>query len=113
MANTPKIAELSPTQASPYWRRILLRLYRDKLTLAALSVLTILTLACLIGPPVVQYVLKVDPDRTHVTDRYLPPEPAHLLGTDDLGRDQLIRVLYGGRISLAIAFSASIMSILI
>jgi peptide/nickel transport system permease protein len=37
----------------------------------------------------------------------------HILGTDHLGRDQLIRLLYGGRVSLAIAYSASFMAILI
>jgi len=94
-------------------RRSARRLLRDRLTLFTLIVLLTLTVVCLIGPPVVEQVLKVDPTRTRVTDRFLPPGSAHILGTDELGRDQLIRLLYGGRISLAIAYSASIMSIVI
>src|SRR5258708_5189042 len=102
-----------PAPSRSFWHDVLRYLLRDKLTLFALSILLALTLACLLGPPIVEKVFKVDPNRTHVTDRYLTPGPDHPLGTDNLGRDQLIRVLYGGRISLAIAFSASLMSIVI
>src|SRR5262249_24905462 len=49
----------------------------------------------------------------HIDDSFTPPGAAHLLGTDEYGRDQLIRLLYGGQISLTIAYSASIMSIAI
>ncbi len=113
MSTTLVIADLSSPRPFRFWRSVRVRLIHDKLTLLALGVISLLAVACLIGPPVVENVLKVDPNRTHVTDRYLPPTAAHLLGTDDLGRDQLIRLLYGGRISLAIAFTASIMSIAI
>jgi peptide/nickel transport system permease protein len=86
----------------------------DRLTMFALSVIVLLTLTCLLAPPVVESVLKVDPNRTSVLDRYLAPGvEGHLLGTDQLGRDQLIRLLYGGRISLLVAYSASLMSICI
>src|SRR5262249_45441804 len=45
---------------------------------------------------------------------YAPPGTAgHLLGTDDLGRDQFIRLLYGGQISLAIGFFAGLFSLTI
>src|SRR5215468_7378504 len=94
-----------------FWHDALRYLLRDKLTLLALVLLLALTLACLFGPPIVEKAYKVDPNRTHISDRFLPPGPDHPLGTDNLGRDQLIRVLYGGRISLAIAFTASLMSI--
>ncbi len=85
---------------------------RDRLTMFALIVIVALTLTCLLAPSVVESVLKVDPNRTSVLDRYLlPGEDGHLLGTDQLGRDQLIRLLYGGRVSLLVAYTASIMSI--
>lgn len=87
---------------------------RDRLTLFALGVLIFLTLFCLFGPPIVENMTGFDPNRTNVLDRYLTPgEKGHLLGTDQLGRDQFIRLLHGGRISLFIAYSASIMSIVI
>jgi peptide/nickel transport system permease protein len=105
----------SPNQRSrSFWEDSLRSILRDKLTLLALAVLALLTLICIIGPPIIENVLHIDPNQTRIVDRYLPPgQKQHILGTDQLGRDQLIRLLYGGRISLAIAFSASIMSITI
>jgi peptide/nickel transport system permease protein len=116
MANAPialptiHIAQKRPHSRS-FWQDALLHLWRDRLTMAALGALLVLTVACLIGPPIVENVLKVDVNRTKVVDRYKAPNPAHILGTDNLGRDQLIRLLYGGRVSLLIAYSASLMSI--
>src|SRR5258708_25782654 len=100
-----------PAPSRSFWHDVLRYLLRDKLTLFALSILLALTLACLLGPPIVEKVFKVDPNRTHVTDRYLTPGPDHPLGTDNLGRDQLIRVLYGGRNPLATALFARPMSV--
>jgi peptide/nickel transport system permease protein len=48
-----------------------------------------------------------------VVDRLQPPSPAHLFGTDALGRDILSRVLYGGRISLPVGFGVVIVSLAI
>jgi peptide/nickel transport system permease protein len=77
-------------------------------------VLTLLTILCVGGPPVVENVLNLDVTRTNSTNRFQPPgSPGHIFGTDHLGRDQFIRLLYGGRVSLAIAYSASLMIILI
>jgi peptide/nickel transport system permease protein len=96
-----------------FWRRALRRVLRDRLTLFALFGLLVLVLVCVAGPPVLEEALNIDPNRTNVTERYLPPGPAHPLGTDNVGRDQLLRLLYGGRISLAIAFFTSILTIAI
>jgi peptide/nickel transport system permease protein len=101
------------TQSRSFWQDAGLRILRDRLTLVALGILVLLTLVCLIGPPIVETVFKVDVNRTRMAERYAPPGPVHLLGTDNLGRDQFIRLLYGGRISLLIAYSASVLSILI
>src|SRR5262249_22086316 len=54
------------------------------------------------------------PNQTNPAERLLPPStPGHILGTDDLGRDYLARLLYGGQISLAIGFSGSILTFVI
>lgn len=48
-----------------------------------------------------------DPNATDLDARLLPPGPEHLLGTDDLGRDVLARLLHGSRISVAVGLSAA------
>jgi len=105
--------QLTSAPSTTHRNRVTYRLLHDKLTLFTLIVLLIVTIGCLFGPPILERVFKVNPDRINVVDRFSRPGPAHLLGADQLGRDQLIRLLYGGQISLAIAYSASIMSIVI
>lgn len=46
-------------------------------------------------------------------DRFLSPSLAHLLGTDNLGRDLFARVLYGGRIALVVSLGATLISLLL
>jgi peptide/nickel transport system permease protein len=115
------VTVLSPpiqaTKSTPirnlFWRRALRRVLRDRLTLFALFGILLLVVLCTAGPPVLEKLLNIDPNRTNVTERYVPPSPTHPLGTDNVGRDQLLRLLYGGRISLAIAFATSILTIVI
>jgi len=108
------LAEEQPRQSRALWQDALAHLLRDRLSMAALIVLTVLTVLCVAGPTVVEYVLNVDVNRTNIPERFFPPgTEGHFLGTDHLGRDQLIRLMYGGRVSLAIAFAASAMIILI
>lgn len=96
-----------------FWADALAYMWRDKLTLFSVFVLFLLTVASFGGPPIVENILQLDVQSASVRDRYLPPSEAHLLGTDHLGRDQLIRLLYGGRISLMVAYAASLLSMTI
>jgi peptide/nickel transport system permease protein len=65
--------------------------------MVGISVLIILVLAvCLAG------FSPYDPEKSNITSRFQTPNWSHPMGTDALGRDQLTRVLYGGRISLAV-----------
>lgn len=96
-----------------FWGRGFRQLWRDRLTLLAALVLIGLTLLCVFGPPVVGRVLHVNIEDTSVRNRYQPPSSEHLLGTDHLGRDLLVRLLWGGRISLAVAYAASALSMTI
>jgi len=68
-----------------------------------LSVLAAWTLLALLAP----FIAPFSFDEIHLERRLQPPCGEHLLGTDDLGRDVLSRLLYGARISLAVA-SASL-----
>jgi peptide/nickel transport system permease protein len=85
-----------------YWNMVGHRLRRDRLTIAAMIVLGLLALLSYTSPLSAKYVLKVDPNRIDLFQAYEPPSAAHVLGNDELGRDQLARLLYGGRISLTI-----------
>ena len=57
------------------------------------------------------WVAPYDPGDQSLGDRFLPPlTPGHVLGTDNLGRDLLSRLIFGGRISLAVGLFAIVMS---
>jgi peptide/nickel transport system permease protein len=89
------------------------RLRRDNLTLLAMGILGTLALLALLAP-VICNVLNIDPLRTDVERQFLPFGAAgHPLGTDDIGRDHLARLLYGAQVSLGIATIAAIISVVI
>lgn len=108
----PAVPTLKTPQRSLSLGQAALRyLLRERLTMAALSILVFLTLLCLLAP-LVENITKIDPNRTNILDRYVKPgEKGYLLGADKMGRDQFMRLLYGGRVSLSIAYTASLMSI--
>jgi len=87
------------------WRRF----RRHKLALVGSVTLFIIAILCVFGPMLIRY----DPNRIDFKQRNLPPTLAHPFGTDELGRDQLIRTLHGGRISLAVSLSVVLVSITI
>jgi len=87
------------------WRRF----RRHRLALGGLGVLVVLTLAVLLGP----VVLGIDPQAIDFGAKDEGPSLAHPMGTDELGRDQLVRVLVGGRLTLAVAGAAVLASIVV
>jgi peptide/nickel transport system permease protein len=89
------------------------RILRDRLTMAAIGVIFVLIILSALAGVISTNVLKVDPNATDLLATFEPPSAEHWLGTDQLGRDQLSRLLYGGRISLAIGFSATAVSMTI
>jgi peptide/nickel transport system permease protein len=86
------------------------RLRRDRLTLLALAVVGTLALLSIFADVISLHLLHVDPNDTDLLATFEPPSSAHWLGTDQLGRDQLARLLVGGRISLAIGFAGAAMA---
>jgi peptide/nickel transport system permease protein len=78
-----------------FWRA----LARNRLALAGGAVVLLLVVVALLAP-----VLARDPNRPDVKRMLEPPSAAHPLGTDQLGRDVLARMLYGARVSLAVGF---------
>ena len=92
----------------------LARLWRDRLSMTAIAVLLVLTAAS-IAAPLITGVLGVDPNTTDASgSKYLPLfSEGHLLGTDNLGRDHLARLLYAGQVSLFIGFMSAILALVI
>jgi peptide/nickel transport system permease protein len=99
------------TSASPpqsmtrlIWKRFL----RHPGAVAGMVILSIVILAVLFAG-----LSPYDPDASDMSSRFEPPSVQHPMGTDALGRDMLTRVLYGGRVSLAVGFSVVLITLLI
>lgn len=75
-------------------------------SLAAL-VLALLALAAA-AAPLAELAMGLDAEAVDLFGRLQPPSPAHPLGTDELGRDLLLRLLYGGRVSLTVGVVAAL-----
>ena len=75
--------------------------------MVALGLLVLLVLFCLAAWPV-QAWLGVDSTTTDLLGRFDPPGPVHLLGTDDAGRDVLVRLMVGGQVSLLVGLIATV-----
>ena len=89
--------------ARGYWRKVAQRVSRDP-TVAIICILILLAiiLAAVFAP----FVSPDDPYKTSMLRRLKPPgTPGHILGTDELGRDLLARLIYGGRVSLAMGLA--------
>jgi peptide/nickel transport system permease protein len=105
---TAEAAVRQPVSTSP-WAEAWRRFKRHRLAYGSLWLLALLSLAVLLGP----YVWTIGINDIDFTARLKGPSAAHPLGTDDLGRDLLARMLYGGRISLAVGLAAMLTGILI
>jgi len=90
--------EPAPVVRSPsFWRTVSSRLRRDPVALAAAAVILALLLLALLGP----WLVATDPYASSVLRRLKPiGTPGHPLGTDELGRDMLARLVHGARWSL-------------
>ena len=101
----------APRQRSrSYWAGVGRRLTRDHVTLAFAAVLLLLLLAIAFAPLLAPH----DPYQTAMLRRLKPPGfPGYPLGTDELGRDMLSRLLYGGRLSWAIGITPVVLAFVI
>lgn len=80
-------------------------LRRDKLTMVALVYIMLLTIVSAGAPLITDHIMRVDPNEPVTSDIFTPPlVKGYLLGADDIGRDQLARLLHASGISMAIGF---------
>ena len=99
---------LAPTRPS-LWREASRRFRRHRLAMVGFAVLLTMVAAVVVGP----LVYRIPIDEIDFRAKLKGPSRAHPLGTDDLGQDLLARMLYGGRISLAVGVAAMLISITI
>lgn len=91
-------------------REALRRLSRDRVAIAAAIFLLLVAVTSILAP----VLAPRDPIETNLSQRLVPiGTPGYLLGADDLGRDILSRLIWGGRISLLIGFSAVMVSMVL
>ena len=105
-STVPAVSRARPVSpAREAWRRFC----RHKMALVSLVVLSCMVLLVVFGP----LLWTVAINEIDFTARLKGPSMAHPFGTDDLGQDIFARMLYGGRISLAVGLAAMVMAILV
>jgi peptide/nickel transport system permease protein len=97
----PAFAAVAPPEESAFGDA-LRRVLRDPLGALGATLVALFVLSAALAPMIAPY----DPNALDVPARLEGPSLAHLLGTDNLGRDVFSRVLYGGRIALGVALTA-------
>ena len=95
----------SPRASPRFWRVF----GQNRMAMAGLVMLLLIAAAALLGPLLSPY----DTTTQDVLRRYEPPTLAHPMGTDELGRDVMTRVLAGGRLSLGVGLAATVIAVVI
>ena len=94
---------------SSLWRDAWHRLAKNKMAVASAIILSLIILAAFLGPQISGQSYETQDLRLGAT----PPGTAHWLGTDTLGRDLLVRILYGGQISISVGLCATAVALTI
>ena len=97
-------AEQAVDLAQNVWKRF----RRHRGAIVGMILFAGLALLCILAP-----LSPYDPEKSNLAEKFQPPSAAHWLGTDALGRDLFTRIIYGGRISLAVGGIAVAISLLI
>ena len=96
-------------EGSSLWGDAWIRLRANRLATASLFFFIFVSIVTILGPE----MISTSYEEQDLNNTFAPPSLTHLFGTDNLGRDLLARVLHGGRISLAVGFLATAVSLLI
>ncbi len=96
-------------RGSSLWKDAFHRLQQNKLAVLCLIIFVFIAVLCIVGPWLSPY----SESQTDLNLKATGPSKAHWFGTDQLGRDLLVRVMEGGRISLAVGLAATLVSVLI
>jgi peptide/nickel transport system permease protein len=102
-----RLAQAPVRESDSLWLDAARRFRRHRLAMVGLLVLGVMVAAVLVGP----LVYRVPIDEIDFRAKLKAPSWAHPFGTDDLGQDILARILYGGRISLAVGVAAMLIGV--
>ena len=103
----PENAEVE--KGASLWRDALRRLLKNKLAIIGFVVLAVVSAVVLVTPLIAPYPY----DEQDLDLGAAGPSPQHWLGTDYLGRDLMTRIMFGGRISLMVGFTATAVALLV
>jgi peptide/nickel transport system permease protein len=99
--------------AQSYWNESWERLRANRFGMAFGYVLVVLSIIAIVSPLVSQFITHYQPSDTDLSNTFAGISHGHLLGTDELGRDTLTRLVWGARVSLGIGFLAVLLYIFI
>lgn len=99
---------MNAEKGSSLWKDAWYRLRHNRAAITGLLILLIICVTCIVLPSIPG--LLHNPNTTNLLERNLQPNGTHLFGTDHLGRDQFARVLFGGRISIAVGIITTLVS---
>ena len=103
-------APIAPIESRGYWATVAGRLRHDPVTVATGAVLLLIVISAVLAP----WLAPSDPAHVSMGHRLAPiGTEGYLLGADELGRDMLTRLLYGGRVSLVMGIMPVLFALLI
>ncbi len=105
----PSVKKIGIEKGTSLWSNSWYRLKKNRLAMVGLFILCFMVLIALLTPWIAPYSYEVQDLNLGAA----PPSAEHWLGTDIFGRDLLTRIMYGSRISLAVGFLATAVSLII
>ena len=99
----------APTLTSGYWRVVWQRFKRHRIAYVGFFFFVFLLFLVIAGPYMAPYEL----DQISLSERMHMPSLKHWLGTDELGRDTWVRIMHGGRVSLAVGLTVGLSTVIL
>jgi ABC-type dipeptide/oligopeptide/nickel transport system permease subunit len=105
----PSSLALHANDQASYWRIVWRRFRQHRVACVGLVFFVTLLVAVIVGPYLVPYEL----DQVSLGERMHMPSAQHWLGTDELGRDTWVRIMHGGRVSLAVGLIVGLSTVIL
>lgn len=109
LSKEEKNDEFIAIESKTFFQSVVSDFLKNKRAVVGLIVLAVVVLMSIFGPMFVHYTY----DEQNIALRNASPSLSHLFGTDKMGRDIFVRILYGGRISLGVGLVAAIVNLLL